>query len=223
MKIKYFALLLIFLLQSCKQNSSESASTITIKEQWSAIRATKDLHSYERFLIENPDTELITEILDSIRVAWENQLRGDHMLYCRGHCYRLLINKEGNLFFDTKVVDEQDLMLAIKEVLLYPEKTGRFSIKETLGRKAGTPPYEIKGILQIVGADKVNPKRYASIIKLVKSGYISVRKEYAKMIFQKHYDELNRIESDSIQKLVPFNISFERHYPPPPPPPPSEE
>jgi len=215
----YLSLLLILLFQSCKQNSLEDSSEIIIEKQWIEIKKTSDLRTYEKFLIEHPDFENLPEILDSIKVLWEDIISNSRHDFCRGHCFTVFMNNEGQLLFNSKIVDDQQLILDVKEALLFPERLGRSSLKDGLSQGEQNIPLPIKGIIDLKGAEIQDSKRYSEVIKLVKSAFMSVRDDYALAIFQKRYMELNQIESDRIQTLVPLNISFEKYIPPPPPPP----
>ena len=219
MKNEIYILTLFLLLASCKNNESET--------EWQKIKESNSIETFQAYLIANPYSNHLTEIIDSLRVLWKIETFKNWHRDCFGNCLSLTINKNGQLIFEGKTIEKKKLKEIIKYSILNPENLEFLPEKKLIELEGLGDFYVSNGFIDIVSEQGLTPKKHSEIIKLVKDSFIELRNEYSTNLFDKVFNKLNQQQKNTIETLVPIRIRFERYSfgPPeiPPPPPDSVE
>jgi len=218
MKKEVYILVISLILISCKAQDS--------KHEWNEIKKSGSVEKYQDYLIKYPQTKHLSEITDSLRNFWKEYAVENWHYDCFGNCLILLINKNGELLFENKQVDENDLKEKIKYSILNPEYSENLPEKEPVLTENLGEFMVSRGMIDIIADKELNVKKYSQIIKLVKESFIEMREWYSNEIFGKPFKNLDEKQKKDIEIIVPMRIRFERYLPvpkdiPPPPPRPS--
>ncbi len=201
MKYSFTLFLTLVILNSCSLSKSNG--------EWTKVKQTCTKETYQDFLIKYPRTRHLKEITDSLRVFWKRYNESLYHAHGHGNCIRLLINSEGMLLFRSTPINRAQLKDQIKKSILNPDRLESLPEFKTVEIKdLGT--FEVsKGIIEIGTDKKLNPKTYSIIIEIVKETFIEIRNDYSEKLWGKKVKELNQIEQNQIELIVPIRIRFE--------------
>jgi hypothetical protein len=206
MKRLTIILLSLFCFESCIENR--------IEDGWAKVRKSCSIEEYQEYLIENPNTIHLIEIVDSLKIFWEEKnnkiiLEGGHT-DCYGNCLTLKIMNENHIEFNNQSIKREELKETIKYSIINPEYLPNLPDKETLTIPSIGDVVKSKGVIDIISENSFEKETYSEIIEIVKRSFLEIRNDLSFAIFNKRLEILENKEKEIIEQIVPMNIRFER-------------
>jgi hypothetical protein len=209
MREKYYILILIFACLSCSCTDTE--------KEWIEIRKSNSIEKYQDYLIENPQTKYLKEITDSLRLFWIKNASKNLSHYNHGNNINIDLNN-GLISFDGFLIEKSKLSDTLKYSIQNPYNLPGLPEKDII-KIDGVGEFEFSlAIIDIRSEQDVNPKLYSEIINIVIKDFSDFRDFYSLNIYGKKFKDLNIGQKETIQKIVPLNIRFEKTRPVPPKP-----
>lgn len=206
MKRLTIIILSIFCFESCIENRIEIG--------WAKARKSCSIEEYQEYLIENPNSVHLKEIIDSLRIFWEernyNKISESGHTDCFGNCLTLRIMKNNQIEFDNKKAEKEQLEKEIKYSLSNPDDLPNLPEKELITIPEIGNALKSKGFLDIISEDGFEKVTYTEIIKIAKKSFEGIRNEWSVAIYNKSFEKLENQEKEIIKQIVPMNIRFER-------------
>lgn len=201
MKFSFTIFLTLFILNSCSLSNSN--------DEWKTVKQTCTTETYQDFLIKYPRTKHLKEITDSLRVFWKRHNESIAHSHCHGNCIKLLINSEGMLLLNYKPIVKGQLKEYIKKSILNSDRLESLPEFKTVEIKdLGT--FEVSSGIIEIGTDKeLKPKKYSLIIETVKEAFVEIRNDFSTKLWGKKINDLNQIEQNQIELIVPIRIRLE--------------
>jgi hypothetical protein len=206
MKRLTIIILSIFCFESCIENR--------IEDGWAKVRKNCSIEEYQEYLLENPNSVHLKEIIDSLRIFWEERnykiiSEGGH-IDCFGNCLTLRIMKNNQIEFGNQITEKEQLEEKIKYSILNPENLPNLPEKELITILEIGNVLKSKGFIDIISEDGFDNVTYSEIIGIAKKSFWEIRNENAIAIYNKGYEKLEKQEKEIIEQIVPLNIRFER-------------
>ncbi|OJJ21812.1 hypothetical protein BKI52_15050 [marine bacterium AO1-C] len=115
--------------------------------------------------------------------------------------FSILINKKGDVLAQREPVKVNQLTAMVAKFLLQTQSEYKAKAGLAKGHQV------IEGIISMRTQKGTPYKTYVLVLDQVHAAYNQIRDRYARKIFSKKYQNLNKSQTDLIRKIVPLNIS----------------
>ncbi len=206
MKRLTIIILSLICLESCIENRNEDG--------WAKVRKSCSIEEYQEYLIENPNTIHLNEIVDSLKIFWEKEnfkrIKEFGHTDCYGNCLTLKILSENHIEFNNQSIKREELKETIKYSIINPDYLPNLPETETITIPSIGDVSKSKGFIDIISENSFEKETYSEIIEIVKRSFLEIRNDWSFAIFNKRLEILESKEKEIIEQIVPMNIRFER-------------
>jgi len=192
----------------------ESCIENRIEDGWAKIRKSCSIEEYQEYLIENPNSIHLNEIVDSLKIYWEKRNFERIIEFgqtdCYGNCLTLKIMNDNQIEFNNQRIKREELKETIKFSIINPDYLPNLPETEIITIPSIGDVSKSKGFIDIISESGFEKETYSEIIEIVKNSFFEIRNDWSFAIFKNSFERLENKEKEIIEQIVPMNIRFER-------------
>ncbi len=200
---KTSAILALLIIISCSQKTNNN--------DWELIRKSESITEYQDYLIANPETENLSEAIDSLRYLWKKNLELDNYHHSHDNAISLLINSENQILFNREPTTITELENKVKYVISNPDYLAHLPETKSIEINDFGIYEQSKGIIDIKSDNLTEIEFYSKVLKHVINGFHLIRNDLSLRKYGIEYEKLNTEIKDYINQAIPIRIRFERH------------